>query len=602
MAVAGLLWCSVPTWAQVQMGNQLALSLGGNISAGYSGSFGNQASSSDGVIFGGNADVAGSYHSSQFLSFDFSPFYNQSRNDSTFQSITDSSGLTANTTLFGGSKFPGYVNYSKMYNTEGNYFLPGVANYKTNADSQSFGVGWSLNLKDLPTLSVGYQDADSNYSIYGEPGEGYFHSQSFFANSSYTLAGFRLGGGYHYTDTSSTFPQLLTGQSNQQSQSNTSAYTFNLSHSMILDGTSWLSFSRNTTTYNVLGSKDSETADVVTGGFSLKPTDKLSASFNADYDNNLAGTIYQAENSAGVLVPVSLPADNSYSWGVFGQTQYNLTNQFYVGGNIAHLQQQFLGKQYESNSYSGDVNYGRQLWGGRFSTGTTVTESSLTNNGGSLLGILSNVIYIRRIGAWNVNSSLGYSRNSQTLLVAYTTSGYNFSGSVSRRIRTLIWNGSAAGSKSVVNQLQGTSTLSQSYTTGLSNRRLGVSAGYAHSSGLGLYTSEGISSLPAGLPPSLLPSTVLYGGTTYSASVGGSPIHGLTFNGTYSKTRSNTVAASVSSNNDTDEANVYLQYKFRKVFFTAGYSRLVQGFSASTAAPAMVSTYYVGLSRWFNFF
>ena len=51
-----------------------------------------------------------------------------------------------------------------------------------------------------------------------------------------------------------------------------------------------------------------------------------------------------------------------------------------------------------------------------------------------------------------------------------------------------------------------------------------------------------------------------------------------------------------------DEANVYLQYKFRKVFFTAGYSRLVQGFSASTLAPEMLSTYYVGISRWFNFF
>jgi hypothetical protein len=58
----------------------------------------------------------------------------------------------------------------------------------------------------------------------------------------------------------------------------------------------------------------------------------------------------------------------------------------------------------------------------------------------------------------------------------------------------------------------------------------------------------------------------------------------------------------LSSNNHTQEANAYLQYKFRKVFFTAGYSRLLQGFSASTLPAALVSTYYVGLSRWFNFF
>jgi hypothetical protein len=119
---------------------------------------------------------------------------------------------------------------------------------------------------------------------------------------------------------------------------------------------------------------------------------------------------------------------------------------------------------------------------------------------------------------------------------------------------------------------------------------------------MGLYTNQGIASLPSGLPPTLLPSTVLYGGTSYSAGVGGMPIRGLTFSGSYVKTQSTTQNGSLSSNNDTEEANLYMQYKVRKVYLTAGYSRLVQGFSTSTLAPAMVSTYYFGLSRWFNFF
>jgi hypothetical protein len=151
-------------------------------------------------------------------------------------------------------------------------------------------------------------------------------------------------------------------------------------------------------------------------------------------------------------------------------------------------------------------------------------------------------------------------------------------------------------------QVDSANSLSQNYSTGLSSRRLGASVGYAKSSGMGLYTSQGIASLPTGVPPTLLPSTVLYGGTTYSAGMGGMPIRGLTFSGNYAQTRSNTENGSLSSNNETKEANLYLQYKFRKVFFTAGYSRLVQGFSASSLAPAMVSTYYFGLSRWFNFF
>jgi len=601
MAVAGLLWCSAPVWAQAQLGES-ALTLGGNVSAGYSGSFTNEGPSSHGILFGGNADLSGYYHSPQFLSFDVTPFYNQSRNDSTFQSITDSSGVTENTTIFGGSKYPGYVNYNKMYNSEGNYFVPGIANYKTNGNGQTIGMGWSATPSDALSLSVGYQNGSNNYSVYGQNGENYSHFQSFFAMSNYTVAGFRLGGGFHYTNTSNTFPQFEAGQPNQLSNADSTTYTLTLSRSLVLDGSTWLNYSRNTTGYNALGSKDSQSSDVVTGGVSLKPWKKLSTHFSADYDDNLAGTIYQAENSAGVLAPLALPTDKSHSWGMFGEAQYTLADHFYFSGSVSHRQQLFLGTAFDSTAYSGDVNYGRKLWGGQLTAGTIVSDSTLGNNGGSMLGVLSNAIYLRKIGTWDVSGSLGYSRNVQTFLVAYTTSGYSYSTSASHRFWKLNWNGTAGGSKSMLAQVDGANSLSQNYSTGLSSRRLGASVGYAKSSGMGLYTSQGIASLPTGVPPTLLPSTVLYGGTTYSAGMGGMPIRGLTFSGNYAQTRSNTENGSVSSNNETKQANLYLQYKFRKVFFTAGYSRLVQGFSASSLAPAMVSTYYFGLSRWFNFF
>jgi hypothetical protein len=600
--VAGLLWGSAPAWAQAQLGDQLALNAGGSVSAGYSGSFTNEGPSSHGVAFGGNGEISGSYHSPQFLTFDISPFYNQSRNDSTFQSISDSSGVTADATIFGGSKFPGYVNYSRVYNTEGNYFVPGIANYRTNGDSQNIGVGWSFTPTSTLSLRTGYQQGDNNFSLYGVNGENFSHYHMFFVSVNYSLAGFRLGGGVTNTDANNSLPQVLAGQPNQLSKADSTTYSFNLSHALQLSGNTWVSLSRNTTSYNVLGTNDTETTDVVTGGVALKPSRKLSTNFNADYDDNLAGTVYQAETSAGVLAPPALPAEKSDSWGVSGEAQYTLADQFYVSGNISHRQQLFLGTAFDSTAYSGDVNYGHDLWGGKFTAGTVVTDSTLGNAGGSMLGVLSNAIYIRKIGQWSISGSTGYSRNVETLLIAYTTSGYNYSVSATRRLGKLNWNGAAGGSKSVVAQVNGTNSLTQNYSTGLSCRRLGASAGYAKSSGMGLYTAQGITSLPTGLPPTLLPTTVLYGGTSYSAGVGGMPIRGLTFSGSFVKSKSNTVNSSVASSNDIEEANVYLEYKVRKIFFTAGYSRLVQGFSASTTAPAMVSTYYFGLSRWFNFF
>ena len=600
-AVAALLWCSAPAWPQAQLGD-LAFNLGGNVSAGYSGSQTNQGPASNGVTFGGTADLNGYFHSPQFLSFGITPFYDQSRNNSNYQSITDSSGVIANTTLFGGSKYPGYLNFNDLYNGEGNYSVPGIGNYRTNGNGETFGVGWSGNPTGLPSFTVGYQQGNNDYSVYGTPGEDHSQFQTVFASSVYSVAGFRLGGGYRYQNANYSVPEFLTGQSIPESQTSTSTYTFNVSRSLPLDGNTWASYSRNSIGYTALGATDSQTADVVTGGVAVKPTQQLAMQFSADYDDNLAGTVLQAASAAGSVLPLTLPEEASHSWGVSGESQYTVGRGFYLSGGITHRQQEFLGTAFDSTAYSGGATYGHDVLGGKFSTSTIVTESELGNNVGSMLGVLSNAIYVRQIGRWNFSGSVGYSRNTQTILIAYTTSGYSFSGSATRRVRNLIWNGTAAGSKSIVNEIQGTNTLSQNYSTGLSHRWLGANVGYSRSSGLGLFTAQGIAPLPTGVPPTLLPSTILYGGRTYSAGLGSSPVRGFTFTGSFADARSNTNNGTLSSFNHTQEATAFLQYKFRKVFFTAGYSRLLQGFSASTLPPALVSTYYVGLSRWFNFF
>ncbi len=588
-------------FAQVKAGDA-SLDLSGSVSSGYSGSYGNEGPSSHGIGFGGTGDLSGFYHSSQFFSFDVDPFYNQSRNDSSFQSITDSTGLTTSATIFGGSKYPGRFNYSNVYNTEGNYLVPGIANYRTSGNSQTLGVAWSANPTNTLSFSAGYQNANNNSSVYGTNSLIESNFNSLFATSNYTVAGFRLGGGVHYSTGNYMLPQIVTGQTNQTSQADTTAYNLSLTRGVGFDGSTWVNYSRNTTGYNALGTRESETADVVTAGVFLKPLKKLSTSFGGDYDDNLAGTLYQAANSAGVVVPLSLPADRSHSWGLFGQAQYNVADQLYFTGDVTHRQQQFLGTAFNSTSYSGGVNYGRELWGGRLTAGTIVTRSGLGNVGGSMTGLWSNATYIRQIGVWNTSGSFGYSRNVQTILIAYTTSGYSYATSVGRRIGRLNWNGTAGGSKSLLSESTGTTSYTQTYSTGLSTGRVGVSAGYSKSSGMGLFTAQGISTLPPGLPPPLLSSPIFYGGTTYSFGLGGEPVRGLTFSGSFADTRSNTQNGLLASSNHTQEGNVYTQYRFRKMFFTAGYSRLLQGFSASTLAPAMVTTYYVGLSRWFNFF
>jgi hypothetical protein len=217
------------------------------------------------------------------------------------------------------------------------------------------------------------------------------------------------------------------------------------------------------------------------------------------------------------------------------------------------------------------------------------------------VGLLSSAIYSRSIGPWNASGSFAYSRSIETFLLGYTSSGYSYSGSVSRRFGRFTWNGTASGSKSLFSHSDGTTSYTQSYSTGVSYRWIGVSGSYARSTGEGLYTNQGIGTLPTNIPPSVVVSLVSYTGRTYTLGVGAT-FRGLIFSGSYASTRSSTDGELLPSYNATDEANAYLQYHFRKVFFTAGYSRLLQGFSASALPPALVSTYYFGISRWFRVF
>ena len=602
MAIAALLWFSPQARAQIHAGDDVQLSLDGSLSTSYSGSFGNEQASSHGIGFGGNGNLNGSFYSPSFLSFNVSPFYDQSRSSANFSAINDSSGVNARANIFSGSHFPGYVNYSRIYNSESDYLIPGIANFKTNGNNQTFGVGWNFNLQDLPKFSLGYQQGSTDTTLYGAQNDNVSNFRSLFGNAVYVFDGFHFNGGVHHSTGNSEFPEIVAGQPIEKTSSDTTTYTFNVNRSIGWEGSTWTNFTRDTTGYDTQGFSTSQTGDVVSGGVALKPTQKLSTQLIADYNDNLAGTLYQLVNSAGVLAPVSIPAGESHSWGVLGQAQYSIFSGLFATGSISHRQQLFLGTNYDSTAYSGSLSYGHQLFGGRFNSSATVTHSTLANNDESMLGFMSNASYIRQIGRWNVSGSFSYSENVQTFLLAYTSSGYGYSGSVSRRIGKLNWNGSASGSKTLLSQQAGTSNFNQGYSTGLSGRWLSGGVGYSRSSGTGLFTAAGIAPLPPGAPPELLPTSVFFGGTTYSASLGSTPIRGLTVNATYSKSEYTTNNGLTLSNNKTEQVNSYLVYRFRKMYFNAGYSRLVQGFSASGLPPAMVSSYYFGISRWFRFF
>ena len=70
----------------------------------------------------------------------------------------------------------------------------------------------------------------------------------------------------------------------------------------------------------------------------------------------------------------------------------------------------------------------------------------------------------------------------------------------------------------------------------------------------------------------------------------------------YVNARSNITNQGLGSWNRLEEKNAFLTYQFRQIGLQGGYTQFNQGFSASGTPPASVSSFFIGVYRWFNFF
>jgi hypothetical protein len=595
---------------QVQAGD-LSMNLNGAVSAGYTANYGNMIQSSHGLTFGGNGTLSGSYYEPNFLNFNFMPYYNQSRSNSNFQSIFKTSGFDLASGIFSGSHFPGSINYAKTYNSQGNFGVPGVADYTTHGNSDTFGINWSELIPDLPSLTVGYQRGTSKYSLFGTDQNGMTHFQGFNVRSGYRLEGFNLSAYYSKSVSDSSFPEVF-GNTLQKTKSNadTNTYGFGVGHSLPLHGMFSAIFNRSEINSDYLGYKFNGSIDTVNANVGVQPTNKLHLQASASYTDNLSGTLYQAiipTNSVAPLTNSAVPAasneQSSHAWDMIGSANYafmpNLQAQVYG----ERREQTYLGESYGANTVGGGLSYERVLFGGGFNASIFASDNTADHSKANSFGLNTAAGYTHAIGAWNVSGNFSYAQNMQTLLVTYTTSYYSYSASVRRSFSTnLSWSATAGGSRTGLTAQPGTESNGQSYSTGFSySHWIATSASYAKSSGQALRTGGGI--IPTPIPP-IIPANllVLYGGQSYSFSVSSTPVRRFSVAAAYAHANINTNNGSGAYWSKTEQYNALVQYQFRKMYFTGGYTRLLQGFSATGTPPAVVSSYYIGVSRWFNFF
>jgi hypothetical protein len=588
---------------ELSIGENTKLSAGALAMFGYNGNYGNEVPSSHGLNLGFDGRVSGYYYNPNFLSFTATPYYNQSKANSSYQSLTGASGINTSANFFSGSHFPGSVSYHFDRNTSGTFGLLGQPNFTTIGKDQGFGVSWSALIPDLPTLTVSYSQGDGGGTIYGTDEKTDSTSRLFNVHSTYQIAGFNLNAFFDRNSLHSQFPQFLSGQSSLIQESTGHDVGVGAQHSMPFHGQFYANYSRNTSESNYFSNVGESsnfsnyTDDIVNTGVSFHPTQKLSLNVTENYTSNLNGYLSQSLSSTGAIVPGLSLGTGAHSSTEGGGATYQFTPFLSASAQATHYDQFYFGKQYSGQFVSGTVNYGKRLLD-MFTFSGSVIDSS-NGQGENALGFVGNANFFHRIKKWRITGLFSYAQNVQSILITYTTSYYSYSANVNRRLPWLglQWTSAFNGTHSGLSQDQGSRNHSEAYSTTLGSRRFSLTGDYTSSTGLSVLGATGL--VPVTGTP-VVSDFVTFGGTSYGGGFSISPARRLVLAGSYNRAISNTVGQTFSHNN-TVIYNAQMQYHLRRIGLQAGYTRFEQGISA-VGAPANSTAYFVGISRWFDFF
>jgi hypothetical protein len=255
-----------------------------------------------------------------------------------------------------------------------------------------------------------------------------------------------------------------------------------------------------------------------------------------------------------------------------------------------------------ADTFNEMVTYGNEFFGGFLNAVAGVTQTLVnTAQSSTSRGMFDSVSYQRQVHGFSVSSGFNYSRNTQTVIIGLTSSGYGYSAGIGRKLGPYTYvSFNAVGTKSSYSNAAGAENSGQAYASSLTLKRFSLNGSYAESTGVSILTPTGLTTVTTPIVSPL--QTVTFGGKSYSFGASTTPRRGLVLSAAYSNARSNTEGSSAFSENTTRLLNGMLQYKVRQLWITGGYLRLQQGFTITGQPPMSDSSFFVGITRWFKFF
>ena len=573
----------------------------GDVSFGYNDSFGNQLPSTGNLNVGGALNLKGYYYDPKFLSFNASPYYSQSRLNSNYDSVFDSSGVTASAQFFSGSHTPGSFSYSRAYNRESQFGLPDAGTYRTRGSGQSFGVGWGFAFPKIPSFDIGYNFGDGSSRVLGTDVTGNNNYRTLSLGTGYELEGFLVTATYLNNHLNQSLPEAVDFSQVLNADTTQDTRQVNVSHRLSFNGNVHGSFNRTEYTSDYGSSHPvHETFDSVDTSVSLSPIHRLTVGSNIAYTQNLAASLLESVLPTSPTGISTTAGFSSNSLDVSEVAVYSVTQHLNLQAWLDQRRQEVFGYDLTSQVYSGGANYSHDFLGGTIGLYGGISRYNTSAAGATQTGTTDSATYTRRVRAWTTSASFHYSRNVESALAAFTQSGYGYSVGVNRVLQGWRWNFSGSGSRNALDALNTSATFAQNYSSSIAGSKVSFFGSYARSSGNAVQTGSGLVNSPV---PPIVPSTllILYGGNSYSFGTSVHPTERLNISASYLRNSYTTQNDLLSSENRVKQAQLLADYFYRQMHFVAGYSYLYQAIGTG-GVPANFQTVFVGVTRHFDFF
>ncbi len=198
---------ALPAAAQIQVGDNLSMNLNGVASVGYTDDWGSDISSSHSLNAGGNGTLSGYYYNPNFLNFNFSPYYNQSSQNSDVALPLRQQRVRIQQRAFRGQPFSRVHRLLQVLEQRRKLRGPGSAGlHHPRQRPRASTLAGERSCPGCPGVSATFSTGNSEYSVLGANQNGTNSFNNFNVRSSYSIAGFNLNAAYDIGNSHSDIP------------------------------------------------------------------------------------------------------------------------------------------------------------------------------------------------------------------------------------------------------------------------------------------------------------------------------------------------------------------------------------------------------------